>query len=404
MANNPTAASSMEGSSIAFEPVIPIPGFLTRDVESKLAYVDQQIVKAKVSENLITLETRTPVSSERQTELIEKVQRVVESMAKGASRLRVQVLEDHLDRPVPHREDPTPELLLRGDIFQETEGVFIMGPLLDRLITFFETRFLALADSFSAAPYRFPTIIPAKFLEKVNYFHAFPNSLSFCTHLREDLDIIDQFSQHAHCDEGGLVAPPESFTQIQNLLSPAVCYHLYLSLADKPLPNGHLIATAVGDCFRYESINLTSLERLWNFTMREVIFVGSKDFVLENREIARQRMSSVFEKIGFAYRVESANDPFFIGEFRKQAAFQSAFQLKYEIRASLPFKESTLAVGSYNYHQDFFGRSLNITLPDGSPAHTGCVAFGLERIAFAFLAQFGLDPRAWPAEVRSVIG
>jgi hypothetical protein len=63
-----------------------------------------------------------------------------------------------------------------------------------------------------------------------------------------------------------------------------------------------------------------------------------------------------------------------------------------------PFKNSTLAVGSYNYHQDFFGRNLDITLPDGSPAHTGCVAFGLERIAFAFLAQFGLDPSHWPLE------
>jgi len=134
--------------------------------------------------------------------------------------------------------------------------------------------------------------------------------------------------------------------------------------------------------------------------MREVIFVGPKDFVLENREIARQRMAAFFEQIGLAYRVESANDPFFIGEFRKQAAFQSAFQLKYEIRARLPFKDSTLAVGSYNYHQDFFGRSLNISLPDGSPAHTGCVAFGLERIAFAFLVQFGLDPAGWPAPVR----
>ncbi|MBP1693991.1 MAG: tRNA synthetase class, partial [Chloroflexi bacterium] len=159
--------------------------------------------------------------------------------------------------------------------------------------------------------------------------------------------------------------------------------------------------TAVGNCFRYEAINLVSLERLWNFTMREIIFVGPRDFVLENREIARQRMSKVLEEIGMAYRVESANDPFFIGEFRKQAAFQSAFQLKFEIRARLPFKDSTLAVGSYNYHQDFFGRNLEISLPDGSPAHTGCVAFGLERIAFAFLAQFGLDPGNWPETVRN---
>jgi seryl-tRNA synthetase len=191
-----------------------------------------------------------------------------------------------------------------------------------------------------------------------------------------------------------------SFAGIETLLSPAVCYHLYFALADQPLPGGQFVATAVGNCFRFEAINLVSLERLWNFTMREVIFVGSKEFVLQNRETARQRMAGVFEKVGLAYRVESANDPFFIGEFRKQAAFQSAFQLKFEIRARLPFKDSTLAVGSYNYHQDFFGRQLNIALPDGSPAHTGCVAFGLERMAYAFLSQYGLEPAGWPEFVR----
>jgi seryl-tRNA synthetase len=268
---------------------------------------------------------------------------------------------------------------------------------------FFESHFVDLADSFQAPPYRFPTLIPASYLERVNYFRAFPHSLTFVTHLREDLDAIDHFAQHASCDEHGLNTPPDSFSKIETLLSPAVCYHLYFALADKPLPNGQLAATAVGNCFRYEAINLNSLERLWNFTMREVIFVGSKDYVLQNREIARQRMQATFERIGLAYRVESANDPFFIGEFRKQAAFQSAFQLKFEIRASLPFKKSTLAVGSYNYHQDFFGRNLNISLPDGSPAHTGCVAFGLERIAFAFLAQYGLNPERWPASVREAL-
>ncbi len=95
--------------------------------------------------------------------------------------------------------------------------------------------------------------------------------------------------------------------------------------------------------------------------MREIIFIGHGEYVLEQREIGRQRMEKTLEELGLAYQVESANDPFFIGEFRKQAAFQSAFQLKYEIRASLPFSGKTLAVGSYNYHQDFFGRNLNIT-------------------------------------------
>jgi seryl-tRNA synthetase len=324
-------------------------------------------------------------------------------MAKGAIKPRVQVLEDHLDRHSPFKEDPMPELLARGEVSQEASGIYTLGPLLSRLIDYFEGHFLALADSFEAAPYRFPTLIPANYLERVNYFSAFPHSLTFATHLREDLDVINHFAQHAACDEHGLTAPRESYSRIEALLSPAVCYHLYFALADKPLPGGQVIATAVGNCFRYEAINLNSLERLWDFTMREVIFVGSKDFVLENREFGRERMARVFDQIGLAYRVETANDPFFIGEFRKQAAFQSAFQLKFEIRARLPFKDSTLAVGSYNYHQDFFGRNLNITLPDGSPAHTGCVAFGLERIAYAFLTQYGLDPADWPSPVKEAV-
>jgi seryl-tRNA synthetase len=399
----------MQSHDIEFAPVIPIPEFLVGEIQSKLAYVDERIASAQVSSDkiIINLERSTAgepivLTTEGKSELEEKVQRVVMSMAKSAIKPKLQILEEHLGRPTPYRNDPMPELLTRGEVSQEAIGIYTVGPLLTRLITYFENQFLALADSFGAKPYRFPTLIPARYLERVNYFHAFPHSLTFATHLREDLDAIDQFAQHAACDNHGLTTPWDSFTRIETLLSPAVCYHLYFSLADKPLPEGQLTATAVGNCFRYEAINLNSLERMWNFSMREVIFVGKKDFVLENRETARRRMAQVFEKIGFAYQVESANDPFFIGEFRKQAAFQSAFQLKFEIRASLPYKNSTMAVGSYNYHQDFFGRNLNITLPDGSPAHTGCVAFGLERIAFAFLAQFGFDPVNWPAEIRNV--
>ncbi len=386
---------------VEIETSLTIPAHLTGEIQSKLAYVDESIVDAKVQADKITLVVREDSINDS---LKEKVARVVSSMVKGAIQPKIQVLESHLGRPVSYQLDPMIELASRGEISQEANGIYSLGPLLSRLIAFFEGQFLALANSFGAAPYRFPTLIPARYLERVSYFHSFPHSLSFATHLREDLDVIDTFAQTACCEaDGTLQAGERAFAPIQTLLSPAVCYHLYFALADRPLAGGKLAATAVGNCFRYESINLNSLERLWNFSMREIIFVGPKEYVLENREAGRQHMATVLEKIGLAYQVESANDPFFIGEFRKQAAFQSAFQLKFEIRARLPFKESTLAVGSYNYHQDFFGRNLNITLPDGSPAHTGCIAFGLERIAFAFLSQFGLEPAGWPAYVREVI-
>jgi seryl-tRNA synthetase len=395
----------MHAEALEVDPGIKIPVFLIGEVQSKLAYVDEAITGASVEPDgeRIVLSLRSAEDESRRAQIAEKVQRVVATLAEGAIPPKIQVLEDHLDRRAPYRLDPHDALLARGELSQEAQGLFALGPLLSRLIEYFEGRFLEMGESFGAQPYRFPTLIPARYLDRVNYFHAFPHSLTFATHLREDLDVIDHFAQHAACDEHGLNTPCESFASVKVLLSPAVCYHLYFALADRPLPGDCVVATAVGNCFRYESNNLTSLERLWNFSMREVIFVGSKEFVLDSRETARQRMRRTFEEIGLAYRVESATDPFFIGEFRKQSVFQSAFQLKFEIRARLPFKDSTLAVGSYNYHQNFFGRHLNIILPDGSPAHTGCVAFGLERMAYAFLAQHGLEPEGWPEAVRKAL-
>lgn len=385
--------------TLEIKPQVQIPEHLVGQVQSRLAYVDERIATAEINADggLITLTLRQAGDDKLES----KVQAVVAEMAKGAVAPKVELLEDYLDRSVPHAADPMPELEARGEVSEEHTGIFSFGPLMSGLMQIFEGYFLDLAEQFGAQPYRFPTLISAEKLGRVGYFKAFPHSLTFATHLREDLDVINDFAESAAVGESGLNAGLESFSKIQALLSPAVCYHLYFALADKPLPGGQLSATAVGNCFRYESTNLSSLERLWDFTMREVIFVGPEDFVLENRQQAREYMRPKLEEIGLAYLVESANDPFFVGEFRRQAAFQNAFQLKYEIRARLPFKDSTLAVGSYNYHQDFFGRHLNITLPDGGPVHTGCVAFGLERLAYAFLAQHGLDQKQWPAAMRA---
>jgi seryl-tRNA synthetase len=387
---------------LEIRPAVVIPGHLIGQVRAKLAYVDERISGAEIhlDGTLVTLSLRQAVEADGLSVIEQRVQHVVNEMARGAIQPKVEVLEDFSGRPVYYQQDPMQELLARGEVHEEETGMFILGPLVTRLVDFFESRFLMLADEFEAKPYRFPTLISARMLDRVDYFSAFPHSLTFATHLREDLEIINRFAAETEYVDDGLNAPSEFFSRIQALLSPAVCYHLYFSLADHPLPDGKLIATAVGNCFRYESTNLTSLERLWDFTMREVIFVGPKDFVLENRERSRLFMQKIFEEIGLVYHVETANDPFFVGEFRKQAAFQTAFQLKYEIRAALPFKGSTLAVGSYNYHQNFFGRHLNITLPDGEPIHTGCTAFGLERMVYAFLAQFGFDQAKWPAVVR----
>ncbi|HSS97022.1 MAG TPA: hypothetical protein VLK33_08330, partial [Terriglobales bacterium] len=268
---------------LSITPAVAIPAHLVGQVQAKLAYVDEAIASSTVAENggRIDLEL---IDSRRSQEVEAKVQRVVVEMAKGAVKPKVEVLEDHLDRPLLFTSDPMQEMLDGGEVSREANGIYSLGPLLTKLIGVFENYFMELASEFGAQPQRFPTLISAEKLSRVNYFRAFPHSLTFATHLREDLDVISDFAEHTVYDSGGLNSAPGSFARIQALLSPAVCYHLYFALADKPLPGGQLAATAVGHCFRYESSNLNSLERMWDFTMREIIFVGSSEYVLQNRE------------------------------------------------------------------------------------------------------------------------
>ena len=136
--------------------------------------------------------------------------------------------------------------------------------------------------------------------------------------------------------------------------------------------------------------------------MREIIFVGTDEQTKAWLDEARDRIRTILQDLHLSYRVMTASDPFFIGVFRTQAQVQQTLEMKFEIHAHLPYKQDTIAVGSYNHHGNFFGRSLNIRLAKG-PACTGCFGMGFERLAFAFVAQHGLDTGRWPAAVREAL-
>jgi seryl-tRNA synthetase len=146
---------------------------------------------------------------------------------------------------------------------------------------------------------------------------------------------------------------------------------------------------------------MRGLERLWDFTMREVIWVGEDEYVHEQRQRAISLSAHMLDKWGLSYQIKTATDPFFIDSYGMQAAFQRAFDLKFEVLAPLPYKgaNSYLAIGSFNFHQEFFGRAFDIKTTAGEAASTGCLGFGLERVALAFLAQHGIDPLHWPDAV-----
>ena len=78
-------------------------------------------------------------------------------------------------------------------------------------------------------------------------------------------------------------------------------------------------------------------------------------------------------------------------------------RLKVEILAPITSEENPTAITSSNYHLDHFGVAFDIRTADGEVAHSSCVGFGLERIAFALFKTHGMDPDRWPTEVRGVL-
>jgi seryl-tRNA synthetase len=59
---------------------------------------------------------------------------------------------------------------------------------------------------------------------------------------------------------------------------------------------------------------------------------------------------------------------------------------------------------SFNYHKEHFGEVWGLANAKGQVLHTGCVAFGMDRLAVALFVTHGAEIGAWPAGVRQALG
>ena len=74
--------------------------------------------------------------------------------------------------------------------------------------------------------------------------------------------------------------------------------------------------------------------------------------------------------------------------------------LKFELLIALRSEEEPTACMSFNCHRDHFSTAWPLTTQNGDKAHTGCVAFGMDRLVLALFKTHGLDLVIWPAGVR----
>lgn len=184
---------------------------------------------------------------------------------------------------------------------------------------------------------------------------------------------------------GRAVPAPRGSGSPELAVPPAACLHCYAGLADRVLGATPLVLAVRNQCARGDETLDAAHGRLREFTMRELVLVGAPSQVDRARRALMRRTQTYVTRLDLSATIEVATDPFHVAADRGKLAVQRLRALKYELR--MPVAGEKIAVASFNYHEDYFGRAFGIRLPDGSPAHSGCVAFGLERWELALRAQ-----------------
>jgi seryl-tRNA synthetase len=383
---------------------VEIPEDLRRDVEQGVYYCSASIVASRVdrergsSIEIDLLDEADPASLEQ------TVRSWIERTVRSSLRYEATTVREwggH-DGFVATTE----EVLGSPEIHGLGEGLVAYGPKLTRALRAIRGLCESLSEGVGADPFTLPAVATLEHLHRCDYLRQFPQLLSFVTHFREDFGAIDAYSlQCRNAQVADECVPPTDGTRpVQRVLRPAICYHVYACFDGGTVPEKRpFIACADGDCFRYESRNTTGLDRLFDFRMYEIVAMGSEAGVRALRERMIEEVSGLLERLRLPGRVKSSNDPFFVSGSVMMSTFQRARDLKYELEVPFPNREGHLAVASFNLHQDFFASRFAIRTDDGAVAHTGCTAFGLDRILAAMLVHHGPDPAGWPASSREML-
>jgi seryl-tRNA synthetase len=244
----------------------------------------------------------------------------------------------------------------------------------------------------------FPPTMPREQLETSSYIKNFPRLIgtvhSFCGHDDDHRALLAQLSAGEDWTLGQLAT--------DLVLTPAACYPLYPMMAARgPLPEAGRTFDICSFCFRREPSRDPA--RMQHFRQREHVRAGSPDQIALFRRQWIERAGEIMSGLRLPFEIVPANDPFFGRAGKLMKAHQLDQGLKMELVIPVANTEPTACV-SFNDHQDNFAKAWDVRQADGDLARTGCVGFGLERIALALFRHHGLETQAWPAGVRRQLG
>jgi seryl-tRNA synthetase len=282
------------------------------------------------------------------------------------------------------------ELRRRGELRESGPGLTALRGEALALYRGLEAELRSLALESTPDEWLLPPAIEFETLARADYFASFPQWLTAAAHMSSDETRLEQVATAADPAAAARAALEPASVALQ----PALCFHVHATFAGTVLASSERV-TCQGTCWRHERERHAPLERGWAFRMREIVCLGGETAVSSFLAGQRVAVVALAERLGLQPQVEPASDPFFAPTSRGRALLQRMKLLKEELLVPLG-DGRRIAAASFNHHERFFGECFAIRLPDGTPALSGCVAFGLERWLLAVLVAHGLDSRNWP--------
>ncbi len=231
-----------------------------------------------------------------------------------------------------------------------------------------------------------------------NQYHInFPQNIVGVATVPHQFKTINRFREQAisHTHHQSLVPTGE-------ILQPCICYHCYEEQQGSRSGQRRVL-TAKGKCFRNEIAWRKDQFRRTEFMMREIMFVGDQEWVIEMRNAIMDEVWELFDSIGLTGKIETATDPFFFSQdVKTKGAYQMVSNAKYEL-AAVRSNGQESSIASFNYCEDVLCGKYDIRDEAGNGMYSGCVAFGIDRWKEAFLDRYGRDPSQWPAINANIV-
>jgi seryl-tRNA synthetase len=276
-------------------------------------------------------------------------------------------------------------------------GVYGRSGLFEDIVRRFTALVTEAAAGQADATWYFPPVFAREHYTSTSHVHNFPDLLgsvhAFTGNDRDHAAMIGRFTAGEDWTRDLVPSPL--------MMVPAACYPLYPALAGTLPETGRTVELET-PVFRHEPS--PDPARMISFRQHELVHLGSPEGALAHRDGWLARARAIFESLRLPVEVVIANDPFFGRGGRLAKATQREQVLKWELLAPVASAAHPTAIGSSNYHLDYFGLTFGIRQAGGATAHTSCVGFGLERVALALLRTHGFDPAHWPDDVRTRMG